>query len=297
MEKKIQMMEECILQLQLKLLIEKVPFSQDIIPENLRLIDVPPFIRAKIKAIQFNSNYEVKDAVFQNAKNVGQNRVYQGYWYNDKQNGRGQEYNDKEQKYFYGYWQNGIFVQGLIITENYLFEGDAKDNQFLKGVLVYMDQRIYLGNFYQGELNDENGEYRYKKEKYIGGFKKGMKQGKGKLENEQFIYEGEFENNQICGQGVLIEKENGWRQEGQFKDGKLDGKGVYIRSLGDFYEGEFKQGQRHGKGTLKRDGITYQGNFVEGKLNGWVQMIQDKRIYKCYFEIGEEDKNKRQLVQ
>ncbi|CAD8209023.1 unnamed protein product [Paramecium pentaurelia] len=297
MDKKIQMMEQCILQLQLKLLIEKVPFSQDIIPENLRLIDVPPFIRAKIKAIQFNSNYEVKDAVFQNAKNVGQNRVYQGYWYNDKQNGRGQEYNDKEQKYFYGYWQNGIFVQGLIITENYLFEGDAKDNQFLKGVLVYMDQRIYLGNFYQGELNDENGEYRYKKEKYIGGFKNGMKQGKGKLENEQFIYEGEFENNKICGQGVLIEKENGWRQEGQFKDGKLDGKGVYIRSLGDYYEGEFKQGQRHGKGTLKRDGITYQGNFIEGKLNGWVQMMEDKRIFKCYFEIGEEDKNKRYLVQ
>lgn len=41
-----------------------------------------------------------------------------------------------------------------------------------------------------------------------------MRHGKGKFENEKFIFEGDFANDQICGYGVLIEKEKGWRQEG-----------------------------------------------------------------------------------
>ncbi|CAK68602.1 unnamed protein product (macronuclear) [Paramecium tetraurelia] len=297
MDQRIQQLEQCILQLQFQILINNIQVPNETIPEYLRIIEVPAFVKAKLKSIRFNPQYEAKDAIFKNATNIGINRVYQGYWQNEKQNGRGQEFNDQEKKFFYGYWQNGVFVQGLIITENFLFEGDAKDEQFLEGVLVFSDKRVFKGKFVQQALNDDEGEYLSKTEKYKGGFKNGMKHGKGKLENENFTYEGAFVNDKICGQGILIEKANGWRQEGLFNDGKLNGKGVYIRSLGDYYEGDFKEGQRHGKGTLKRDGIIYQGNYIEGLLDGWVQMTQEKRIFKCFFEKGEEDKNKRSLVQ
>ncbi|CAD8126243.1 unnamed protein product [Paramecium sonneborni] len=296
MEKQIYQLEQCIQQLQLKMLTDNILYSPEIIPEHLRLMDIPPFIRAKLKAIQINPNLEKYEAQFQYAKNVGLNRMYQGQWYNEKKNGRGQEYNEKDKKFFYGYYKDGVFVQGLIITENYLFEGETQDDQFLRGTLVYLDERVFSGKFQQGELNDENGNFRSNTEKYVGGFRNGQKYGKGKYENNDFTYEGEFVEDKICGQGILIEKKNGWRQEGQFKDGLLDGKGVIIRSLGDYYEGQFKQGLRHGQGTLKREGQTYQGSFIEGKLDGWVQMTQDKRVYKCFFELGEENKNKRQLI-
>ncbi|CAD8125759.1 unnamed protein product [Paramecium sonneborni] len=296
MEKRIFQLEQCIHQLQLKMLIEKIEYPFDIIPEHLRLMEIPSFIRAKLKAIQFNPTLEKNEAKFQEVKYVGLNRMYQGQWYNNKQNGRGQEYNDREKKFFYGYWKDGIFVQGLIITENYLFEGETQDDKFQNGVLVFSDQRIFSGKFIQGELNDEKGEYLSNTEKYFGGFRNSRKHGIGIYENKKIKYEGNFVEDIICGQGSLMEKENRQIQEGQFKDGLLDGKGVYIRSLEDYYVGYFKQGKEHGQGTLKKEGVIYQGNFIQGKLDGWVQMTQDRKIYKCFFQQGIEDQNKRILI-
>ena len=43
---------------------------------------------------------------------------------------------------------------------------------------------------------------------------------------------------------------NGDRYEGEWKNGKIEGKGIYCRNNGDRYEGDFKNGKREGKGIL-----------------------------------------------
>lgn len=43
---------------------------------------------------------------------------------------------------------------------------------------------------------------------------------------------------------------DGDRYEGEWKDGRMHGKGAYHYSNGDKYEGEWKEDKRHGKGTV-----------------------------------------------
>ena len=62
---------------------------------------------------------------------------------------------------------------------------------------------------------------------------------------------------------------NGHRYEGEFKDNKRNGKGVYYWPSGARYEGEFKDGQENGKGVhYWPDGHRYEGEFKDGQENG-----------------------------
>ena len=53
----------------------------------------------------------------------------------------------------------------------------------------------------------------------------------------------------------------GW-YEGEYKNGKFDGKGSFTFSDGRRYEGQFKNGEKHGKGTFTfPDGRKYVGEW------------------------------------
>lgn len=58
----------------------------------------------------------------------------------------------------------------------------------------------------------------------------GRKEGKGRLETEDFVYEGELIADRLEGKGVKIEKATNYRYEGSFVDGILHGEGKVIRS-------------------------------------------------------------------
>lgn len=45
---------------------------------------------------------------------------------------------------------------------------------------------------------------------------------------------------------------NGDRYNGEYKNGKPDGKGIYTWANGSYYDGEFKNGLKHGKGKWKK---------------------------------------------
>ena len=68
-------------------------------------------------------------------------------------------------------------------------------------------------------------------DKIFGEMKKGFKEGKGIL----------YYN--------IDDKYKRKRYEGNFKDDKMDGKGIYYQNDGDRYEGEWKNGVFDGKGT------------------------------------------------
>ena len=62
---------------------------------------------------------------------------------------------------------------------------------------------------------------------------------------------------------------NGERYEGEFRNGKKDGRGTYTWPSGQCYEGEFLGDEKHGRGVLTLyDGERYEGEFENGKWHG-----------------------------
>ena len=78
--------------------------------------------------------------------------------------------------------------------------------------------------------------------------------------------------------------------EGEMKNGKPDGKGIFIGKNGDRYEGEIKNGYRHGHGILiDKDKTRSEGTFIDGLADGHLKMIY---INGCTYE-GSYRKGKR----
>ena len=72
------------------------------------------------------------------------------------------------------------------------------------------------------------------------------------------------------GKGVFTWKD-GRRYEGEYKEDKKDGFGIYI-AKGKKYEGGWKDGHQHGEGTISTAGNdeVKKGIWHEGKRIKWV---------------------------
>lgn len=67
-----------------------------------------------------------------------------------------------------------------------------------------------------------------------------------------------------------LELENGDFYEGEFLNGKFDGKGRLVQAEGKMYEGEWKENKREGKGKeVWPDGKLYKGKFQNDMKNGY----------------------------
>ena len=61
---------------------------------------------------------------------------------------------------------------------------------------------------------------------------------------------------------------NNNRYEGQFRNGKREGKGIYYFNNGNRYEGYFKDDKREGKGIYYCDNNIYEEDFKNNKREG-----------------------------
>ena len=106
---------------------------------------------------------------------------------------------------------------------------------------------------------------------YIGDWKNGKKNGKGKLMiGKNSYYEGDFVNGEINGKGKRVFA-NGSEYEGDFVLGEFCGEGKYSdKTTGEVYVGHWDSNKRNGEGVLTfADGTTYEGSFVNHKRNGF----------------------------
>ena len=88
------------------------------------------------------------------------------------------------------------------------------------------------------------------------------------IENDD-IFIGEFESNLITPKKGILLTVNGEYYEGEFLNGKKDGKGKLIYKNGTEYIGDFKNNRHNGYGQLTQmDGEIFQGEWKEGKING-----------------------------
>ena len=107
------------------------------------------------------------------------------------------------------------------------------------------------------------------KQKYVGNFLNGVKQGLGHLATVNGdVYEGTFCNNELEGSGT-VKRKNGLVYTGQFRSGKEHGYGVIDCEGEEIYAGEFENGMKHGQGKLKiNEGGSYLGQFFNDLMHG-----------------------------
>src|SRR5712664_2652959 len=100
-------------------------------------------------------------------------------------------------------------------------------------------------------------------------------------------YEGEYRDGKPHGRGVYAYA-SGNRYEGDYRDGKLHGRGVYTFANGNRYEGELRDDKYDGRGVLTfASGNRYEGDFRDGKFNGrGVFMLASGARYEGEFRDG-----------
>ena len=117
---------------------------------------------------------------------------------------------------------------------------------------------------YENKINEINNEYNI----YIEKLKNENKNNIIKKEYDDGRYEGEMKNGKMEGKGIYY-LNNGDRYEGEFKNELREGKGIYYYNDGDRYEGEFKNDKREGKGIFYyNNGHRYEGDWRNDKMEG-----------------------------
>ncbi|CAE7325040.1 PIP5K3 [Symbiodinium sp. CCMP2592] len=94
-----------------------------------------------------------------------------------------------------------------------------------------------------------------------------------KAANGNIVYEGQFNNDRMDGEGTY-HFSDGRVYVGAWQKGHMCGKGAMTWPDGSRYEGEYKNDFRHGQGTLTwPDGRKYEGQWANGKQDGEGVMI------------------------
>jgi len=116
-------------------------------------------------------------------------------------------------------------------------------------------------------VEDEEGNTKEKTKMFkLLGAREGV--GKAAYTNGD-TYEGEYVNGKRDGKGVYIYKAKNWRYEGQFKAGLRHGLGVMQYSKTERYQGFWVEGKKSGQGTMwyaNKD--IYTGEWLDGEKHG-----------------------------
>lgn len=217
--------------------------------------------------------------------------LYCGSWNKESEmHGYGKYLLKEDNVLIEGIWEKGILKLGRIFLPNGdIYEGEIKNSLFNgKGKMIYSNGTIFEGDFINGEKGNygkmiyDDGSY------YLGNFKNDLPNGKGEFKwNDGFYYKGNFIDGKIEGDGEIRNEKSGSFYKGNFKNNLFHGKGIFNFNSKSIYEGDYYLGKKDGEGLYKKyDGIKYNGNFSNGKLNGTGIVEDENYIYKCTWRNG-----------
>lgn len=188
-------------------------------------------------------------------------RCYQGSWDNDEMHGMGVTF-----------WKNG--------SQQYR-------GQFQHGVKEGLGTQQWATGEYEGEwhFNAPHGRgcWRWTDgKKFVGCMVGGKREGFGilfyptdNLGDAKVEYEGEWKDDQLCGQNKHYDRSGVLRFEGNFLNGLKHGPGKSFKNLNGraalSYEGEYFAGKKEGYGTKYNPltgSILYRGNWKKSMYHG-----------------------------
>ncbi|CAI2373264.1 unnamed protein product [Moneuplotes crassus] len=234
----------------------KSMFNQQIIdklvkfchPEVIRTYDkLGPF---KIRSTDISTKMQNMQADLEYRKSVMQmnkNEYYCGQWAigTDSRSGRGIYVNDKE--LYEGFWYNNIqHGKGRQIFSNgtyYIGDFCAGVKEGM-GTLIWQDGAEYSGSFKNNSF-EGSGTYKWANNNYYqGNFRRGKMNGQGIFHwTDGRIYEGEFQDGSRHGKGVYTWPD-GRCYDGEWKDGKQHGIGTFIDKNGKKRRAECCNGEK-----------------------------------------------------
>ncbi|MGQ0581617.1 MAG: MORN repeat-containing protein [Reyranella sp.] len=104
---------------------------------------------------------------------------------------------------------------------------------------------------------------------WTGGCANGLAEGNGTVRwsaggTEQARYVGQYRAGRMNGRGVFS-RPNGDRYEGEFINDNFSGRGAYTWANGNRFEGQWKEGKPNGQGTkTTAKGQVFTGNWTNG---------------------------------
>lgn len=137
--------------------------------------------------------------------------------------------------------------------------------------------KVYSRGTYSGELNHL-----------------GRPNGRGIMAfNDGSIYEGDWNNSVMCGQGTCTFSDGVTEYSGEWKNGSPDGKGCFLYSNGDRYDGFWENGLMEGLGVyVYHNSEVYDGRWKRNKPHGHGRFIyRNGNIYEGQWLNGKRDGN------
>ena len=108
------------------------------------------------------------------------------------------------------------------------------------------------------------------------------------FEHEKLIWIGYWDDNEKGHYGKLFDSELKPIYDGEYKNGKREGKGTYHYKTGEVYEGEWVDGIREGKGIFTwQDGTKWEGTFHDNEMDGEGVYFDGEDSYPATYSAGE----------
>jgi hypothetical protein len=166
-------------------------------------------------------------------------------------------------QYLSGEFKSGLFVsgQGKLITDKFSYEGGLKGNlPHGQGTITFLDDSYQGVKYYNGAGST-----------YTGGFLNGKINVKGVLNGSDGRYlKGFFKDGLLNGKGIYHTPK--WKYEGDLVDNRADGEGHIVWASGKTYTGQWKNDKYNGKGiSTDPKGMgtpIYDGFWKDGKQHG-----------------------------
>jgi len=179
------------------------------------------------------------------------------------------------------------------------YKGEIKDGKpHGKGIILYQNGDWREGNFVEGKVNGFGTFYSVENErKDFGEYKNGAREGKGKIEFENSVYEGEWNNKGAHGRGVVkIRKKNqdgvfvftGEKKDGFFVD-HIFKRGKWTYENGNYEEGSFDEDYNlHGIGSYfsYKNKRLETGEYSHGERigKGCIQWFETGSIWEGFWD-------------